>query len=382
MAVGTRMQQRRATAADWNTSDYLLAAGELGITLDTGIIKIGDGVNTWTELPIAFDAQYLPLLGKAADSELIDGVSVESLVKVADTDVNATNNTYVKRTADGGVKGTDATESSELTTLSQVNAVALAAKQLSIVRTVTANTTLDINDVGKMVMVNHSSLTAQVTVTIPLNASVPYPLGTQITICANGAGGAKIGGSGITMRGKYNVMPGYGTIILTKINTDTWLGEESKQGRFPRIKVVRTGSGQSYGAAYAFVPFNSVDSTETYNPDDEWFSIPGTGLSTARRIIINKDGEYQFNVSLAMQGTSAITYARIAKMTADNSTSGMKIKGVDSMQAVCCFAKTFRVTAGESFGIHHGFATGCTDKADDEAAGNDPHHFSIMRVGD
>lgn len=121
MAEGTRMQQRRATEAVWTTSDYVLAAGELGVTTDTGIIKVGNGTSPWSELDIAFGSEYLPILGKAADSELLDGIGAASFVKVADTSVTATNDSYVKRTADGGVKGSDATEVTELTTLAQLN---------------------------------------------------------------------------------------------------------------------------------------------------------------------------------------------------------------------------------------------------------------------
>lgn len=384
MAVGTRMQQRRATAADWNTSGYVLAAGELGITTDTGIIKIGDGVNAWSALDPAFDSQYLPILGQAADSALLGGISAASFVKVADTSVTATNNTYVKRTADGGVKGTDATEDGELTTLSQMNAAVVESVKHNIVRTVTADTTIALTDIGKMVMVNHSSLTTQVKVTVPKNSVTAFPIGSRVDICANGAGGVQIipvDGT-VTLRPKTTVFPNYGVLRLVKINTDTWMGIELNQTKKPKVKLLRSSGGQAYGTQYNFVPYNSIDASETYNPDNEWFSVPGTGLSTARRIIINKDGEYLFNLNFASTGTSAITYARIAKMTADNSTSGMKIIGVGIVQAVCCFSMTKKVTAGESFGIHHGFATGCVDTADDEAGGNNPNNFMITRVGD
>lgn len=95
MAEGTRMQQRRATEAVWNTSDYVLAPGELGVTTDTGIIKIGNGTSPWSELEIAFDSEYLPILGKAADSELLDGVSADFFIKEADTSTSPTPDTYV-----------------------------------------------------------------------------------------------------------------------------------------------------------------------------------------------------------------------------------------------------------------------------------------------
>lgn len=383
MAVGTRMQQRRATAADWATANYTLAAGEIGVTTDTGIIKIGNGTSPWNELDPAFDSQYLPILGQAADSALLSGVSINSLVKVADTDVNPTNNTYVKRTADGGVKATDATENTEVTTLQQQTAAILAGRQLQVSQTLTASATLVLSDANSIVFVNHASTTANVAVTIPANATVAYPVGTVIQICARGAGGAKIVPDvGVTINGANIAMPGWGTVRLVKYSTNTWFGTEISVGkRLPTIKVVRTGSGESYVSTYAFVPWDQIEPTETYNPDNEFFSIPASGLPTARRIICNKDGEYLFNLNFNVNGTNT-TWARICKMTTDNSTTGMSIIGVQS--GVGCHVVTVkkRVTAGQTFGVHHGFAAGSTGAADAEGTGGNPCNFKITRLGD
>jgi hypothetical protein len=378
------MQQRRATAATWDTSGYVLAAGELGVTTDTGIIKVGDGVNAWSALPIAFEDQYLPLLGTAANSDLLGGVSVSSLVKVADTSVSATGNKYVQRTADGGVKGTDANENDELTSLQQMNAAITTSVQTLISRTLTAAGTLAATDINKTVYVNQASLTTQVVVTVPTNATAAMPVGSRIDICAVGAGGAKLSGAaGVTLYGKVNVMPGYGVIRLYKINPDEWVGiEVSKGTRNPRMKVACTVAGQSFGSAYAFVQYDTVVTADSYNPDNEWFSIPGTGLSTARRLICNKDGEYTLQANVATTAGS-VMYARIARMTADNSTTGMEIKSVQSFTAVASLSITRRVAAGQSFGVHVGFVSGATGKADGEYSGAaDPNSFIITRIGD
>ena len=49
----SRMQQRRDTAANWTTNNPTLAAGELGLETDTGLIKIGTGSTAWTALAYA-----------------------------------------------------------------------------------------------------------------------------------------------------------------------------------------------------------------------------------------------------------------------------------------------------------------------------------------
>lgn len=122
MAEGTRMQQRRATEAVWNTSEYVLAPGELGVTTDTGIIKIGNGTSPWSELDIALGSEYLPILGKAADSELLDGIDSDGFYKLADATTAATANKLIKRLSDGRAQGATATSGDDLVNYTQWNA--------------------------------------------------------------------------------------------------------------------------------------------------------------------------------------------------------------------------------------------------------------------
>ena len=46
----TRIQLRRATAASWTSVNPILALGEAGVETDTYKIKVGNGVDTWTNL--------------------------------------------------------------------------------------------------------------------------------------------------------------------------------------------------------------------------------------------------------------------------------------------------------------------------------------------
>lgn len=46
----TRIQVRRDTAANWTSSNPILAAGEMGYETDTNKLKVGDGSTTWTSL--------------------------------------------------------------------------------------------------------------------------------------------------------------------------------------------------------------------------------------------------------------------------------------------------------------------------------------------
>ena len=51
--VNARLQNAYDTAANWNTNNPVLKAGELGIESDTGLHKVGDGTSTWTQLDYA-----------------------------------------------------------------------------------------------------------------------------------------------------------------------------------------------------------------------------------------------------------------------------------------------------------------------------------------
>jgi hypothetical protein len=51
--MAIKIQHRRGTAAQWDSADPVLDAGEIGFETDTGKFKIGDNVTEWTELPYA-----------------------------------------------------------------------------------------------------------------------------------------------------------------------------------------------------------------------------------------------------------------------------------------------------------------------------------------
>lgn len=380
MAVGTRMQQRRGLASEWSASNYILAAGEIGIALDSGIAKFGDGVNGWNSLPIAFEDLYLPILGKAADSELLDGVGIESLVKFADTDVDPTADSFVQRDGSGRIKASAGAGTDDVATFGQLNTSRYAVTS----RTISGAATLALTDSFSSVYVNNASTTAQIMVTIPPNVDVAFPVGTIIQVVAHNVGGAKIlAGAGVSLNGSVYVMPKMGAIRLVKVATNTWDGFSLNAGKtLPTFKIRRTVAGDSYATAYAFVPYDTVDTSETYNPDNEWFSIPGTGMATARRIIINKDGYYDINVNFACNGVGGVTFCQARTMVSDNSATGSQIIGVQSLTAVSSFAVKKRLTAGQSIGVMHGFASGNQGKADAEETGGDPHNLKIVRLSD
>jgi hypothetical protein len=383
MAEGTRMQQRRDTEAHWVTSNYLLAAGEIGVSTDTNTVKVGNGSTHWVDLPILFETEFLPLHGKADDSSLLNGVDGSNYITQYDADVAATANKIAKRGTGGTLKATTAAASDDLTTLAQLQAAALLLSP----RTVTTTATLALTDQNGMVFVNHSSLTTQVQITVPPNSgtgSVAFPIGAKIEVIAIGAGGAKIvPGTGVTISGATNGYPNYGGVRLVKTGTNTWVSIGlNAHKRTPKIRVTNNGTGTyPAGSFYTVIPWAAVDSTvDFYNPDNEWFSIPGTGLSTARRIIVNKDGEYlvtcNFLCSSASIGSLVIT-----KMVADNTLTGGRLLCNVSTHNNNQAMVRVRFAAGESVGAaYQAPAGGATDVAD--GTSDNRCDFTITRLSD
>ena len=54
--MATQIQLRRGTAAEWTASNPTLAEGEMGIELDSGNFKIGNGLDQWDDLAYGFIA--------------------------------------------------------------------------------------------------------------------------------------------------------------------------------------------------------------------------------------------------------------------------------------------------------------------------------------
>ena len=59
MAVQTKLQVRRDTAANWTSTNPTLASGEIGFETDTLKFKIGDGSTAWTSLKYSTDVSLL-----------------------------------------------------------------------------------------------------------------------------------------------------------------------------------------------------------------------------------------------------------------------------------------------------------------------------------
>lgn len=77
----TRMQQRRGTALEWLSINPVLTLGEHGFETDTKKFKVGNGLDTWTNLPYYLNEDQLPdvaAIVAAAQTEI--STQVQALV--------------------------------------------------------------------------------------------------------------------------------------------------------------------------------------------------------------------------------------------------------------------------------------------------------------
>lgn len=385
MAEGTRMQQRRATASVWDLSSYVLAAGEIGVATDTKILKVGDGVNTWANLSVAFAGYYLSASDKAADSELLDGIDSSGFFKTSDGTTAATANKVAVRSAAGRLKAVAGASGDDLVTYDQMNTADVVNRRLGIIRSVSdavTSVTLAATDVGSMVAIANSSLTQQRPIALPTNSADPIAIGSWIDVCSANVGNLKIGGVGITVLGGPNVFGNFSIVRLIKNATDSWIVSHlsnQRQCKLPRIRVYKSSGTTAWAANVdKALDFNTVDTTQTFNPDDEWFALPAAGLATDKRIIILKDGVYA--VTANWNGTSANqNYIKICKMSG-TAVVGQQLAHAPTFVTGTVSLPAYRFAANESVGAVF-FTGGATDTGKADTAGA-PHDLSITRIGD
>ncbi len=99
MPAQTVIKLRRDTAANWDTTNPVLAAGEMGIETDTGLHKFGNGTDAWGLLPYAAASRMLQQVKNASGSSMPKGSVVyisgatggDALVTLADADSETTS---------------------------------------------------------------------------------------------------------------------------------------------------------------------------------------------------------------------------------------------------------------------------------------------------
>ncbi len=83
MSQLTQIQIRRDTAANWTSANPILAQGEWGLEMDTGLQKTGDGATAWNALPYKTYEVNLYRFGAKCDGSTDDTNAVKAAIAYA-----------------------------------------------------------------------------------------------------------------------------------------------------------------------------------------------------------------------------------------------------------------------------------------------------------
>jgi len=205
MAVVTQIQLRRGTAAQWVSANPVLAAGEQGYETDTGKLKIGNGSTAWNSLSYAITGAAGTVTSITAGTGLSGGTITSTGTIAIDATVATLTGTQ--------------TFTNKTLTDPKIN-LAFDAE--------TASYTAVLANNGQVVTMDVGSAN---TFSIPTNASVAFPIGTQINVLQIGTGQTTIqavtsGTTTVLSTGGTAAQPKlrarYSAATCLKAGTDLW----------------------------------------------------------------------------------------------------------------------------------------------------------------
>lgn len=202
------IQVKRGTAAAWTSANTVLAAGEVAFETDTKKIKIGDGSTAWNSL--GYIVTEGDIFGVTAGSGLTGGGTSGTVTLAIDT--SSVSDLSSSQTL------------SNKTLTSPIINIATSTPSFS-----SNSYTLVASDSSKLLLASNSSTAG--TVNIPTNSSVPFAVGTQISLVQTGSGQLTISATTpatttILSTGSTAASPKcraqYSAATLVKTATDTW----------------------------------------------------------------------------------------------------------------------------------------------------------------
>ena len=242
MAVVTQIQVRRGTAAQWTSTNPTLGAGEQGFETDTLKLKIGDGSTAWNSLAYVATGAVGTVTSITAGTGLSGGtitttgtIAIDSTVATLTGSQTLTNKTLTTPVISSiSNSGTVTIPTGSVTLATLTGTETLTNKTLTDAKinlgfdAETASYTAVLANNSQVVTMDNGSAN---TFSIPTNASVAFPIGTQITVLQIGAGQTTIqavtsGTTTIQSTGGTAAQPKlrarYSAATCIKAGTDLW----------------------------------------------------------------------------------------------------------------------------------------------------------------
>jgi hypothetical protein len=240
MAVVTQIQIRRGTAAQWTSTNPTLAAGEFGLETDTLKVKIGNGSTAWTSLAYQGAGTVTSITAgtglsggtiTATGTIAIDTATTVDLTTAQTlTNKTLTTPTITLSTSTNSAEGRIAWDSTNDKIIMGDGSSTKEFASSTLAFNAQTGTTYTFVLADKDKLVTASNASAQ-TYSIPTNASVAYPIGTQINIIQIGAGQVTInavtsGTTTISSTGATATAPKlraqFSSATCIKASTDLW----------------------------------------------------------------------------------------------------------------------------------------------------------------
>jgi hypothetical protein len=222
------------TAGRWeNAAGYLSTSNLLNlntsiIPLNDNTIDLGSPTKKFRELYLSGSTLFIGSLAIKDNNGEIEFQRNNNGTMVAANIKNEIDFTTIRNrpTTLSGFGITDAlTNTTTINGFNLHSNIILTNDHIDIVsETITSSVTLNINNKNRILKVNSSSA---ITLTIPSNASVPFPINTEVAIIREGSGTVSITpGSGVTLLStdsKRKIKGQYSSAALLKTASDTWL---------------------------------------------------------------------------------------------------------------------------------------------------------------